>query len=126
MVSMHITFKELFPIVLVFEIWGPQLKNQSITLHSDNYAVVYIINKQSSKDQLIMCLVRRFVLACMRYNILTHAVHEPGKLNVLSDLVSRFQLQEFHRLAPNMDKEPTPIPPELMALELSTVLSTSC
>ena len=46
----------------------------------------------------------------MRYNILTKAVHIPGHLNTLPDLLSRFQVDQFHRMAPNMDPLPTAIP----------------
>ena len=106
----HITFQELLPIVLAFEVWGHQLANKCISLHSDNMAVVQILNKQSSKEANIMFLVRRFVLCCMRNNILTKAYHIPGKKNILPDLISRFQVQEFHRLAPSMDAQPTTIP----------------
>ena len=90
--------------MLAFEIWGPNLKNQCITLHIDNVAAVYILNKQSSKDKFIMCLVRRFVLACMKNNILTHCIHIDSFRNTLSDLVSRSKVADFHRLAPQMDR----------------------
>lgn len=113
-----ITFKEMFPIVLAFEIWGPLMCNSCITLHSDNYAVVYILNKQSSKDPSIMSLVRRFVLCCMKHNILIKAIHIPGKENILPDLLSRFQVQEFRISAPHMDPEPTLIPHKLLALDI--------
>ena len=111
-----ITFKEIFPIVLAFEIWGPNLKNQCITLHIDNVAAVYIINKQSSKDKFIMCLVRRFVLACMKNNILTHCID--SFRNTLSDLVSRSKVADFHRLAPQTDIQPTPVPESLLTIEV--------
>lgn len=52
--------------------------------HSDNIAVVEIINKISSKDTSVMCLVRRLVLACLRHNIF-QAEHIPGKINTLPD-----------------------------------------
>ena len=107
--SHNITFKELFPIVLAFDTWGPILKNKCITVHSDNQAVVFILNKQTSKDTDIINLVRHFVLYCMTYNILVIAEHIPGKLNTLPDLLSRFQIEEFHKLAPNMDIDPTPV-----------------
>ena len=81
----QITFKELFPIVLAVEIWGSHLRNKCITLHSDNFAVVHIINKQSSEDSDIMILVRRFVLACMRFNLLVRGAHIPGVLKTLTD-----------------------------------------
>ena len=49
-----------------------------------------------------MCLVRRFVLSCMRFNILTRCVHIEGRLNILPDLVSRFKVEESHQLAPQI------------------------
>ena len=109
-----ITFKELYPITLSLELWGPQLKDQCMTLHSDNFAVVFIINKQTSKDSLIMSLVRRLVLACMTFNILIKAVHIPGKTNVLPDLLSRLQIDRFRQLAPHMDQLPTVVPESLL------------
>lgn len=114
MVYFHITYKELFPIVLALEIWGAQLKNRCITLHSDNFAVVYIINKQTSKDVHIMYLVRRLVLSCMQHNLLVRAFHIPGRENVLPDLLSRLQVDEFRKAAPMMDPEPTDVPEHLL------------
>lgn len=64
----NITFKKLFPFVPSLEIWGPALDNKCIVLHSDNYAVVHITNKQSSKDSSVMKLVRRLGLVCMQHN----------------------------------------------------------
>ena len=112
--SFNITFKELFPIVLALGIWGFKLANKCITIHSDNEAVVYILNKQTSKDKAIMTLVRRFVILCMNHNILIRSEHIPGKQNVLPDLLSRFQIKQFNAMAPNMDTKPTPIPRDLL------------
>jgi uncharacterized membrane protein len=42
--NLHITVKELFPIVLMAEIWGPKCSNKRILFHSDNMAVVHIVN----------------------------------------------------------------------------------
>jgi hypothetical protein len=73
-----ITYKELCPIVVSIEGWGSQLANTCVVFHSDNMAVVYIINKQTSKDPHNMRLVRRFVVAGITYNILPKAVHIQG------------------------------------------------
>lgn len=110
----NITFKELFPIVIAVETWGQALANQSILFHSDNIAVVEIINKISSKDTSVMCLVRRLVLACLRHNILFQAEHIPGKINTLPDLLSRLQVQKFFGLAPYMDRFPTNVPKQYL------------
>ena len=120
LVGFPITFKEIFPIVLAFEIWDAELRNKCETLHIDNVAAVYILNIQSSTDKFIMCLVGRFFLACMRFNILIRCVHVEGRLNILPDLISRFKVEEFHHqvLAPQMDREPTPVPSHLLQTEM--------
>ena len=117
LIDFPITFKEIFPVVLALEIWGNELRNQCIILHIDNMAAVYILNKQSSRDKDIMVLVRRFVLACMKYNILTKCIHVPTHQNILPDSVSRFQIEKFRLMAPHMDREPTAVPAELLTVE---------
>ena len=114
-----ITFKELFPIVLAFELWADKLKNKCITLHCDNFAVVYILNKQTSREPSIMALVRHLVVLCMLNNILIKAVHIPGEKNTLPDLLSRFQVSEFRKRAPHMDKDPIQVPDQIIQLLLS-------
>lgn len=113
---LHITFKELFPIVLCLEIWGPALKNHKILFKTDNAAVAAIINKQSSKDPKIMLLVRRLVLAGLKFNILFRSQHIPGFSNTIPDLISRFRLQEVKAIAPWLDPQPTEVPLSLFSL----------
>ena len=40
-----IAFLELFPILVALLCWAPLLSNHKILFHTDNTAVVYIINK---------------------------------------------------------------------------------
>ena len=87
--KISITVKELFPIVLALELWAEHLKNQCIVFHSDNEAVVYIINKQTSKDKALMKLVRRLVVQTMSFNIMFKAEHLSSKENDLADKLSR-------------------------------------
>lgn len=110
----NITYKEFFPITLSLEIWGAQLANKCIVLHSDNKAVVHIINKQSCKDNQIMYLVRRLIIACMKHNILIRAEHVPGKHNNLADMLSRFQIEDFRQNAPFADTVATQVPSALL------------
>jgi hypothetical protein len=116
MENFHITFKEFFPIVVAMELWGDQLANRCILFYSDNSAVVDIINKTSSKDRDIMCLVRRLVLTCLRHNIMFSARHIPGSLNILPDLLSRLQVDKFKSLAPYMDPYPVNIPERFLQI----------
>ena len=66
----HITVLELYPIVAAVCVWGHLLVNHCVLFMCDNMSVVEIINKQSSKDQHVMSLMRRFVIETMQYNIL--------------------------------------------------------
>lgn len=112
----NITFKELFPIALAFELWGHLFHNHCIILHSDNKAVVHILNKQTSKESKIMKLVRRLVIAAMKYNVLFRSEHIQGKANVLPDLLSHLQVERFKEMAPHMDPNPTEIPHHLLVV----------
>ena len=61
-----------------------------------------------------MFLIRRFVLICMKYNILAKAVHVPGNLNVQSDLLSRALVQKFKDVTPGSLPMPVNIPRHLL------------
>ena len=44
------------------------------------------------------------------YNILFTAMHLPGRLNILSDALSRLQASKFRALMPEADQQPIHIP----------------
>lgn len=106
----NITLLELYPIVLAVEIWGSSIKNKFINFHTDNLSLVSIINKQTSRDPLIMGLVRRLVITCLSYNINFRAKHIMGSKNVLADALSRQEIRKFRQKAPWADQIPTDVP----------------
>lgn len=110
----NIAVLELFPIVIAVHIWGSFMADKRIIFFSDNAAVVDIINKQTSKHQGIMVLLRDLVLSCLRHNILFQARHIPGLLNSRADYISRSQVTKFKELSPEADQLPTPVPENLM------------
>lgn len=105
----HITVKELFPIVLAVELWGHILKNRRIKFHTDNIAVMYSINRKSSKDRYIMKLLRRLVVQAMKYNIVFESVHIPGFQNIIADKMSRFQVSDLKEVAPHLEEVPVDV-----------------
>ena len=105
-----IAFLEMFPLVVAVLCWAPLLTNCKITFHTDNLAVMHIINQQSSHCPKIMHLVRMFVLEYLRYNIVFRAVHVPGKDNIIADALSRFQISRFQAAAPHAEANMTPLP----------------
>ena len=107
----NITLKELYPIVLAIETWGFSIMNKRLHIRTDNQALVPVINNQTSKEPLVMNLVRRMVLHCLKCNIIITASHIPGVQNTIADRLSRFQMKDFRELAPWADNLATRIPP---------------
>ncbi len=103
-------YKELFPIVIACHIWGPSWSRKRIKFWCDNQSVVHILQSGTSKDVKIMHLVRALYLITAKYNFRVCASHIPGKTNRIADSLSRFNLQEFFRLAPNANPTPVEIP----------------
>ena len=114
LMSYSIAVKELFPIVIALEIWGPFIKNSKILFLSDNQAVVDIINKKSCKNKTLMILIRRLVLASMTWNVIFRSKHIKGKTNIVADLLSRSQFQKAHKVAPWLSPTPADIPVHLL------------
>lgn len=112
--KLDITTLELYPIVAAVNLWGEKLSNLNLNIHTDNQSLVYIINNQTVKgNDNCLALLRAFVLACLKHSIMIKAHHIPGKENVLSDLLSRRQVNQFKELSKNMASTPVHIPPEL-------------
>ena len=109
-VSRHITYKELYPILLASVVWGPLWSTRWVLFQCDDEMVVSIINSGTSCDDDVMHLLRCLVYVAMQFNFVIWAVHIFGVQNVLADALSRFKLQVFHQLAPLANPEPDAIP----------------
>ncbi|KAI8515720.1 hypothetical protein Bbelb_065330 [Branchiostoma belcheri] len=77
--NINITILEFYPIVLSLHIWGRLWTNKRILFHTDNEALVHVINKQTSRNPAIMPLLRHFVLICLEHNVLCRATHIPDR-----------------------------------------------
>ena len=105
--SQNITFLELIPIFLALKAWGPLLKDIYIIFHTDNLALSFCINKKTSKEPLVMEVIRKIVFIELSLNIMSRAKHIPVFLNNLSDALSRLQVPQFKHLHPEADAQPT-------------------
>ena len=65
----NITLKELYPIVAAVYTWGNTWQNKKIMIHTDNEALVSIINSKTSREAKIMVLIRKLVIKSMLLNI---------------------------------------------------------
>jgi len=76
------------------DLWCERLTNRCIIFHTDNMSIVNIINSQTSRDVLIMYLVRKLAISAMLYNIMFRAVHIPGYDNCIADCFQVFRCGE--------------------------------
>ena len=109
--SQNIMILELYPIVIAIELWAYVLENKRLLIFTDNYALVSVINKKTSKNALAMILVRRLVLACLKHNVFVLAQHITGVYNRLADALSRQEIAVFLKDCPNAAKNPIALPP---------------
>ena len=112
--SVHITVKELLPIVVSVAVWGHSWRGCTIRCRCDNAAVVAIIRSGSSRDPTAMHLMRCLFFFTARYQIVLAPEHIPGKLNAAADSLSRDALPSFLQLMPKAKERPAPLPEELL------------
>ena len=62
--AVNIAAKELVPVVLAASLWGPGWHRQCVCFQSDNMAVVQILRSRTSRDPLLMHLLRCLVFLC--------------------------------------------------------------
>ena len=107
-----IQFLELYPIYVMVELFAERLASKAIQFITDNEALVWTINKQTSKNKYVMRLLRPMVLVLMRNNITFSAEHIEGKRNLFCDKLSRFQVPEEMLVNPSPWKR-LPLPRHL-------------
>ena len=88
---LHINVLELKPISLALRNFKDQCQDQTVLVTTDNSTVVAYINKQGGTHSVEMCaLLWKIMTWCHHYHITVKARHIPGCLNVMADLLSRF------------------------------------
>lgn len=112
--GIHITVKELLPIVVCVAIWGQQWRGLTVRCRCDNAAVVAIVNSSRSRDERVMHLMRSlfFFQAC--FNVTLRGEHIPGVDNGAADALSRDDHMSFLSQVPSAQRAPTQIPEVLL------------
>ena len=114
--SVHITVKELVPVVIACALWGEELRGRTVEYRTDNAAVVAIVNKGKSKMPLAMHLVRSLFFFMARSDLALYVVHLPGVQNTAADALSRNDASAFLCQVPMACKEAVRVPQELQEL----------
>ena len=108
--SIPITAKELAPIVVASMLWGLGWYGQRVQFVCDNMAVVACVNSGSSKDSLVVHLLRALWFVSAKFCFEVHAVHIPGQLNQAADALSRGNQSSFFSVFPQAKPVKTQIP----------------
>ncbi len=115
---LNIALREAYPVMLLFEMFGQELKQKKLILKIDNEALVSMLNDTTSKNPSIMVLIRHIVLKTMEHNVVYKASWLATKENYLADALSRLQVQRFKDKAKKQGLEvepnPTPVPRHLL------------
>ncbi|KAI4804278.1 hypothetical protein KUCAC02_025911, partial [Chaenocephalus aceratus] len=90
---------ELYPIIIAAILWGHEWSRKAILIHTDNSAVVEILNKGRSRSLAIMQFLRRLTLISAQHQFILKAAHIPGHENGIADSVS-FPIPEIQKLGP--------------------------
>lgn len=85
----HINVKEVLSAIVAAHLWGHQWSNHKIMLFTDNSTTVASINKGTSRNRVIMMLLRYLFWLSATFNFVIKAGHIPGVNNVKADLLSR-------------------------------------
>ena len=112
--DLHITIKELLPIILGVALWGKQWAGKTVRCWCDNAAAVAAVNSGSSKNERMMQLLRSAFFFTAAYGITLVAVHIPGVENREADALSRNDHLSFLAQNPGACRGPEFIPQGLL------------
>ena len=113
-VDVHITIKELLPIVLGVAVWGSRWQGLRVSCRCDNAAVVAIVNSGRSKVERAMHMMRCLSFFLARWSVSLVCRHIPGIQNGAADALSRNALLSFQRIMPGASESPTVLPDRLL------------
>ena len=95
-----IAVRELLPVVVASVVCRVKWTHKWVLVKTDNQSVVDILKSRSSKNPMIMHMVRcvQFVLASFQFEL--QVEHIQGARNVAADALSRGSLQVFQLSIP--------------------------
>lgn len=85
----QISWCEMLAVIAAVITYSDYLSNQNVLFMVDNSTDVAIINKQSTKSDLLKQLLRQLFSLSLTYNFNLRAQHVAGSKNVIADFLSR-------------------------------------
>lgn len=93
----HINQLELVTILLACKSWGKFWAGKKILARCDNSSSCDVLNAGYVRDDFMMACLRELALTCANYQFEIRALHLPGKINQISDVLSRFYTESHAR-----------------------------
>ena len=115
--EVDISVKEMIPIVMSAAMWGGSWRRRRVLFHSDNMAVVEVVQRKSAKYPLLLHLLRCLYFYAAYFQFSYSACHVPGVTNVAADSLSRNNMWLFNSLVPQASR--TEVGQEVMDLLIS-------
>jgi hypothetical protein len=102
--SENIGWGELFAPVAALRRMGPSLQGSHMVFAVDNAGVVEVINRRKTSSPRMRALLRELCKLSLAYNFAFTAIHRPGALNILPDVLSRPELHQHDLRVSNICK----------------------
>ena len=118
--GVHITFKELLPVVVAVALWGHLWRGRTVLCRCDNAAVVSIVGSGRSTHELAMHLMRSMFFYTAVHQLVVVTEHVAGRDNEVADAISRNRSAVFHSLIPQVCLRATVVPVELINILITT------
>jgi hypothetical protein len=90
----NINVLELQSVLVAVRRWGPLWAGKHICVRSDNAATIAAINNTTSRSPALLLIIKELFWLTVEHNFRLSAIHLPGKLNVMSDKLSRLHVRE--------------------------------
>ena len=100
-ISLHITVKEMAPIIIATITWGHAWKGALVTAFCDNAVVVAALNDRSCKEKHVMHMLRVLFFIEAHHQFKIAATHVAEASNTLADHLFRNQLAVFAQSKPS-------------------------
>ena len=92
----HIGVLEILSIIVCLKLWGKNFKGQRIVVYCDNQSVCQIINSGKSKSEILQDSLREICFLASCYEFELRAIHLSSAENRLSDVLSRWHLDDLN------------------------------
>lgn len=97
--DMHINLKEAHAIIQLLHHFRKELTGKRIWLACDNQVCVHALARSWSQSYAMMEMVQEIVLLQLEYCIDLYIDWIPSWMNEFADMLSRFDMKGFHKLA---------------------------